>query len=295
MTNDEIGNRAALILEGGAMRGIFAAGVLDVFLERGLYFPKMAAISAGTLQAVCYAARQRGRNRRINLTFCRDPRYMGLRHLLSGGSYFNFRFMFGELAHTLDRFDYETFEGNPQELFAVITDCETGAPRYVSSKSRGTEDFMTVCEASCSIPLFSKPVPVDGNFYVDGGVGLPLAPLPAELPFPCEKPVYILTRAAGYRKKPAPRAFRWLMDAAYGKKFPKIAEEMCTIPERYNARLTEIEALEREGKAFVFRSVRPVMVSRVEKDPEKLDALYREGETLARERIEELEAWLHDA
>lgn len=293
--NDGLMKGAGLFLEGGAMRGIFTAGVLDAFQEEGIYFLKMAAISAGSLQAVCYTARQPGRNRRINLDYSGDPRYMGFFHLFRGGSYFNFRFMFGELAHELDPFDYETFAHAPEELFAVITECASGRPVFISSRSRGGEDFMRVCEASCSIPLFSQPVSVDGVDYVDGGVGMPLAPLPGEFPFPCRKPVYILTRDAAYRKKPAPRMLRWLMDAKYGRRYPAVVDGMCSIPERYNARLERLLRLEAAGEVFVIRPERPVRVSRVEKDREKLDALYREGFSLGKRRLEEMRAWLHEA
>ena len=286
---------AALLMEGGAMRGIFTAGVLDAFMDEDLYFQKMAAISAGTLQGLCYAARQRGRNYRVNMTYCADPRYMGMSHLFRGGSYFNFDFMFGELAHKLEPFDYEVFSHTRQELYAVITDCRTGRPEYVSSRSCGADHFMKVCEASSSIPLFSKPVSLGGKDYVDGGVGMPLAPLPEDLPFPCTKPVYILTRDVTYRKKPAPRALRWMMEAKFGKTYPAIVEGMCSIPERYNARLEEVRALEREGRAFVIRPDAPVSVSRVEKNPEKLKALYEEGYRIGRDRMEELRNWLHEA
>lgn len=295
MTNMTIPASAALLLEGGAMRGIFTAGVLDSFMEAGIYFPKMAAISAGTLQAVCYAAHQKGRNRRINTTYCTDPRYMGVSHLIRGGSYFNFPFIFGELAHKLDPFDYDVFQNTDEVLYAVITDCMEGKPHFVSNKGCPVDIFMKVCEASCSIPLFSAPVQLKGFDYVDGGVGMPLAPLPEELPFPCKKPVYILTRDIEYRKKPVPRYFHWLMEAKFGKTYPAVVEGMCSIPERYNQRLRRVLELEKAGKVFVIRPEKPVSVSRVEKDPEKLEALYEEGLAIGRARIQEMRTWLHEA
>lgn len=290
---DDTDARSTLLIEGGAMRGIFAAGILDVFLERKWYPRRIAAISAGTLQALCYTARQIGRNRRINLTYSHDPRYMGLRCLLREGSYFSFRFMFGELAHRLEPFDWEMFARTEQELFAVVTDCRTGAPRFISSKEVSADDFMTVCEASCSIPLLSKPVAFGGIDYADGGVGMPLVPLPDELPFSAGKPVYILTRDIAYRKKPAPRMLRWAMEARYGKKYPAIVDGMCSIPERYNERLERLLSLEREGKVFIFRPEEPVTVSRAEKDEKKLDALYLEGRRIGTERFEEMRAWVY--
>ena len=119
-------SQGTLILEGGAMRGIFTAAVLDAFMERGYYFPEIASISAGTMQALCYLSRQRGRNCKVNLTYAADKRYMGVRHMLHGGSYFNFDFMFGELAHTLVPFDTETFMSAPERMMELVTDCESG-------------------------------------------------------------------------------------------------------------------------------------------------------------------------
>ena len=152
--------QGTLILEGGAMRGIFTAAVLDAFMERGYYFPEIASISAGTMQALCYLSRQRGRNCKVNLTYAADKRYMGVRHMLHGGSYFNFDFMFGELAHTLLPFDTETFMSAPERMMALVTDCESGKVRYVCNKGHSWEDYIKVCEASCSIPLFSSPVTI---------------------------------------------------------------------------------------------------------------------------------------
>lgn len=285
----------ALLMEGGAMRGIFTAGVLDAFMDAGVYFPKMAAISAGTLQGVCYVAHQKGRNRRINTTYCSDSRYMGVSHLVRDGSYFNFDFIFGELAHTLDPFDYEVFEKTSETIYAVITDCTTGEARFVSNKGCPVDTFLKVCEASCSIPLFSKPVRLKGRYYVDGGVGMPLAPLPEELPFSCKKPVYILTRDKEYRKKPVPPYFHWLMEAKFGHTYPAVVEGMCSIPERYNERLETLHSLEAAGKAFIIRPESPVTVSRVEKDGKKLEALYEEGYAIGKRRLPEMRDWLHEA
>lgn len=290
---EQAGEGAVLLLEGGAMRGIFTAGVLDAFMEKGLYFPQMVAISAGSLQGVCYVTGQKERNLRVNTRFARDSRYMGLHHLIRGGSYFNFRFIFGDIAHSLEPFDYEGFAEAKEEIYAIATDCETGKPVYFSSKNYSVDDFMRICEASCSIPLFSKPVEFNGSPYVDGGVGMPLCPMPDEIPFPHGKLVYVLTRDETYRKKPAPRAFWSLMQAVYGKTYPLIVEEMCTIPERYNQRAEKLIELEKEGKIFIIRPDEPPDVSRTESDPRKLLHLHGEGYHLGMKRFEELMRYLH--
>ena len=244
---------SALVLEGGAMRGLFTAGILDAFMERGFYFPKVVGISAGALQGLSYISRQPGRNVSVNIRFAPDKRYMGLRHLVRDGSYFNFRFMFGKLAHEYVPFNYDKFEKASETLYVGITDCLTGKPVFVSSKSCSLSEFMGVCVASCSIPLLSKPVKLEGKEYVDGGVGMPLVPFPEDLPFPCTKPVYILTRDITYRKKKMPHGFKSVMRAAYGRTYPAVVEGMCSIPERYNEKVEKIIQMEKEGKVFVLR------------------------------------------
>ncbi|WP_297023021.1 patatin family protein [uncultured Dialister sp.] len=283
-----------LVMEGGAMRGLFTAGVLDAFMDHHFYFPKVVGISAGTLQGLGYLSRQCGRSVRVNSTYAADPRYMGVRHIIHGGSFFNFDFMFGELAHEADPFDEETFTHAKEELYAVITDCWDGKPHFVSSHNRKWEDYVKVCEASCSIPLVSKPVPIEGNSYVDGGVGLPLVPLPEEIPFSHGKIVYILTRDITYRKKPVPFWLHGLLNRVYGKKFPAVVEGMCSIPERYNKKVDRVIELEKEGKVFVIRPEKPVTVTRIERDAGKLRALHGEGYRIGMDRFDEMMRWLHD-
>ncbi|MDY6084366.1 MAG: patatin family protein [Dialister sp.] len=289
----QAGEDTVLLLEGGAMRGIFTAGVLDAFMEKGLYFPRMIAISVGTLLGVCYMTGQKERILRVNIKFVKDRRYMGLHHLLRDGSYFNFRFMFGDIAHTLEPFDYEGFAEAKEEIFAIATACRNGRPVYFSNKDYDIDTFMKICEASCSIPLFSKPVKLKEESYVDGGVGMPLCPLPCEIPFPHEKLIYILTRDVSYRKKPVPRAFRSMMRAIYGRKFPAVAEEICTVPERYNERMEQLSKLEKEGRVFIIRPMKPTEVPWTESNPHKLMRLYGEGYHLGMKHFEELMRWLH--
>lgn len=273
------------------MRGLFTAGVLDFWQERGCFFEKIASVSAGTMQALSYVARQPKRNLRVNLKYCQDSRYMGLWHWLLDGGYFNLKFIFGELSHRLDPFDYKTFSESPQELFALITDCETGAPRFVSSRSCDAETYMTACIAGATIPFLSKPVAFMGRDAVDGGVSIPAAALPGELPFSVKRAVYVLTRDAAYRKKPVPGAAARLM-RLFGARYPKIAESMATIPERYNARVVQLAEMEAAGEIFILRPKKPVVVSRAEKDPKKLADLYEEGYQVAKDCFSAMMHWL---
>ena len=283
-----------LIMEGGAMRGLFTAGVLDAFMEEGLYFPCSMGISAGSMQGLCYLAHQRGRSLRMNTRFAKDPRYMGLRHLVKRGSYFNFHFIFGELSKSIDPYDFVTAEKSKETLYIIMTDAFTGQPVYVSSRSCTMREFFKISEASCSIPLFSKPVPLKGSIYVDGGIGMPFVPLPEELPTCCRKPVYILTRDRDYRKKPVPAGFHALLSLLYGKDYPRVVEKMCAIPAIYNEKVEKLLSLEKEGRVFVIRPRKPVVVSRTEKNVEKLRSLHREGYEAGLACHEDLMRWLHE-
>ena len=290
----EMDEAPVLILEGGAMRGLFTAGVLDAFMDHRFYFKKAAGISAGTLQGLGYLSKQCGRSVRVNSAYAADPRYMGFRHMLKGGSFFNFDFMFGPLAHEEDPFDFETFEKAEEVLYAVITDCLEGKPHFISSHDLSSSEFMKVCEASCSIPLVSKPVDWRGKAYVDGGVGMPLVPLPEEIPFPHGKIVYILTRDVNYRKKPVPFWMHGMLKAVYGRTYPAVVDGMCSIPERYNRKMERVIELEKEGAVFVIRPENPVTVSRTERDAGKLRKLHGEGYRLAMDRFDEMMRWLHE-
>ncbi len=283
-----------LIMEGGAMRGLFTAGVLDALMDKGLYFEKSMGISAGSMQGLGYLSHQSGRSLRLNMTYAEDKRYMGISHLLKEGSYFNFHFIFGELSDTIDSYDFEAAEQAKETMYIIMTDAKTGEAVYVSSKSCTMRAFFKISEASCSIPLFSQPVPLGGHFYVDGGIAMPFVPLPEELPFPVKKPVYILTRDENYRKKPVPPGFHGLLSAFYGKEYPRVVEDMCRIPPIYNEKVEKLLALEREGKVYIIRPERPVTVSRTEKNVKKLQALHQEGYETLMGCYDSLTRWLHE-
>ena len=148
-------------------------------------------------------------------------------------------------------------------------------------------------EASASIPVLSPPVEIDGMPYVDGGLAIPLVPFYDELPFPVKKSVYILTRPISYRKRQMPYFLRKMAEAVWGRKYPAIVDSMCTIPERYNARLEKILQMEKEGDVFIFRPENPVKVSRAERNPAKLRVLHGEGYRIGMMRFDELMRWLH--
>lgn len=276
---------AGLVLEGGAMRGMYTAGVLDVLLEHGVSFHGIVGVSAGALFGVNFLSGQKGRVIRYNKRFNKDKNYMGIRPLLREGNFFCTRLAYGEVPRKLDPFDDETYKRSPVPFYAVVTNVETGDPEYIRVNS--VFDDMDVLRASGSMPVLSRPVEIDGKLYLDGGIS-------DSVPFQWmgkrgyDKLVVILTRHRGYRKKPAPvLALRLLL-----RKYPKIAEQMAQRPTAYNRAMDLLAEWESQGKAFVVRPSAPIEIGRTEKDPEKLQAVYDLGRTDGMRDLSALQSYL---
>lgn len=280
---------STLILEGGALRGVYTSGVLDAMMEQGVYIPNVVGVSAGSLNALSYVSRQKGRSMDITRTYLNDPRYMGPSHLLKSFSFFNFDFIFGEVFHELQPFDYEIFYGSEQSMWAVATDCRTGKPLFYHDKEMGS-DFFTACRASSSMPLLCSMVKVGSDVCLDGGISCCI-PLPEELPFKSGKTVVVLTRQKDFRKKDQGHA----VDTMYRRRYknqPKLMQACRDQANDYNRRIQVIDELERQGKIFVIRPQTPVTVTRTERDLNKLQALYQQGYDEAMACMEQLKAYL---
>lgn len=271
---------AALVLEGGALRGMFTAGVLDVLMENQIEFAYVNGVSAGSLNGINYISKQNGRSRDINLNYVNDPRYLGVRNIVSNGGIFNFRFLFGELSDELVPFDARTFFASKQRFEVVATNCRTGEAEYFE---KGKEpEIMWASAASSSMPVISSMISLNGKRYLDGGISVPIAYRRA-MEQGYQKIVLVLTRQAGYEKPATSKAMK-LTYTKYYRKYPKLVERLIGVPENYNAMQKEIAALEKEGKIFVIRPKKPVEISRLEKDVERLRRLYDEGRALMQER-----------
>ena len=276
------------MLEGGSLRSVFTAGVLDTLVEQGIELSYVNGVSAGTMAGMNYISKQKGRMLRINKEYLHDKRYMGFESLVKSRLIFNFDFVFGELSNELIPFDYETFYASPQKFEVVATRCRTGKPEFFE-KEMCTEMIQAV-RASCSIPMLSQMVKVNHREYLDGGISLPIAYERAfELGY--EKVVLILTRHHGFRKKPVGK----MTHRAYGRYFgplPELREALCEVPDRYNRMQEEIDRLEADGRIFVIRPEQPVEVSRFERDVRKLENLYDEGVTVTSRKLEDLRKYL---
>lgn len=280
----------ALVLEGGALRGVFTSGVLDVLMEQGLYLPYVIGVSAGSLNAFGYLSRQIGRSGRSNIEYAKDPRYLGIKNYVLKHSIFNFDFMFGELSHSLLPFDYDTFYASPIRFVAVATDCETGRPFYYEKKPGRDSAIFDAAVASSSMPLFAPPKKLFGRNYLDGGVAIPVAFEKAETDG-YHRQVLVLTRHKGYRKKPLSGSIRRLYSRVF-RDNPEFLQVILRMPEHYNQLMDEIDRREQAGDFFVIRPRKPVTISRMEKDKDKLKALYLDGKVDTLGRLDELKQFL---
>jgi len=278
-----------LVLEGGGMRTTYTGGVLDAFMDAGIDLGYVIGVSAGANAGSHYVAGQRERSHRTFVDLVADPRYAGWGNVLRERSWFGMDFIFRTLPDELAPFRYEVFRSSPRTLVASVTDCATGEARYFSQRDRDPRWYVqTLLRASCSLPILSPPVLVDGRPSVDGGVAdsIPVARAVAD---GNPRVVVVLTRNVGYRKPP-PR-YRALSRVLLAR-YPAVYAATLRRPAVYNASLDLVERMERAGSAFVFRPVRPLVVGRMERDLTRLEALYRQGydETVA--RIPHLQAWL---
>lgn len=279
----------ALALEGGSLRCMFSAGVVDVMMEHQLWADGVFGVSAGALTGVSYVSRQIGRTAQVNLEYVNDKRYLGLGNLIFRKSIFNFDFLFGEISDKLIPLDRETFLHSPCQFTAIATNCRTGEPVFAEKSS--SQDIYAAIRASASMPLLAPTVQVEGAPCVDGGVSLSIPYLrPLEEGY--DKVVVITTREHGYRKPQTPRTLARLYAKHY-REYPRLVRALLDTPRRYGRELGELDRLEAQGKVFVIRPPEPVTVSRTEKDVTKLRALYAQGRQTCVERLEGLEHYLN--
>ena len=279
---------AILLLEGGSLRGLFTAGVLDTFMENDVYFPAVAGVSAGALNALNYVSHQPGRSASINLRYRHDGRYFGPKAALRGGSLFGLNFMLHDVKKEVP-YDEDTYEHGGMRMIAVATNAETGKPAYFE-KGKTDFDFNEAVRASASLPLASTPVMLDGQPYLDGGCACPIA-LNWALEQGFEKIVVVTTREKGFRKTQPSQRMVDLYDDFYGDK-PLFLATMLTQEMRYNALMDQLDELEESGRVYCVRPQEPITIGRFEGDTEKLLALYNRGHREGRETLAGLQAYL---
>lgn len=259
-----------LVLEGGAMRGMYTAGVLDIFLDNNIKIDGIVGVSAGVLFGVNYLSKQRGRVIRYNKKFCRDRRYMSLTSLITTGNIINKEFAFYEVPFKLDVFDEETYNNSKTDFYATITNIETGKAEYI--KIKDVRKQMEVLRATSAMPYVSKIIELENGKYLDGGVADAI-PVDKCKELGYDKIIVILTRPLNYRKK---ESNMFLAKRMY-KKYPKLIETMINKYKNYNETVEKIIDMENKKEIFVIRPSRTVKVARIEKDENKLQAMYDLG------------------
>lgn len=280
--------KKGLILEGGAMRGLFTAGVLDVLMENGVTFDGAVGVSAGAAFGCNIKSHQIGRVLRYNTRFCADKRYCGMSSLLKTGNIYSTDFCYGEVPLKYDPFDFETYEKDPMEFYTVSTDVETGKPVYhkYAGMSDGGFDWI---RASASMPLVSRIVEINGQKLLDGGIS---DSIPVEFfeSLGYDRNVAVLTQPKTYKK--SKNKMMPLIKIKY-RKYPKFIETVKNRHIMYNAETALVSEKEHNGTLFVIRPESPLPVARVEKDPEKLKEAYEIGRSAMKERLEDLLIYLN--
>ncbi len=262
---------ANLVLEGGAMRGQFTAGVLDFFMDNKVFCEHTIGVSAGALCGYMYVAGDIGRTCYLNTKYCDDWRYISMQSFLRTGNAYGREFAFDEIPNKLDPFNYEAFNQSPMRLTVVSSDLVTGEADYHEVKD-ALEDLLYVV-ASSSLPLLSQTVNVDGKELLDGGV-CDSVPILYSLLTGAKKHIVVLTQDAEYKK--GPERLMALVRQRYGN-YPHFVERSQHRPFEYNRTYRNLARMHDKGEVFVIRPAKPVTVGAMEKDAAKLMDLYEQG------------------
>lgn len=280
--------KGAMCLEGGSLRGLFTAGVLDALLDNEVYIEYVNGVSAGSMNGMNYISRQRGRSKRINLKYLHDKRYISYKNMFKSRQIFNFDFLFDDISNKYDIFDWESFNDKAKKYEVVATDVITGESRFFDKNN--CSDIISAVKASASMPVMSKMIDVEGRKYLDGGISTPIAYKRA-FDVGYSKAIVVLTREEGYRKKPVNKINESIYKR-YFKPLPNLVEKLMTVPERYNRMQEEMEELAKDGKLLIIRPQNKVTVQRLEHNSVKLEKLYNEGYEEGLKNIENIKNFI---
>ena len=278
-------NKLGLVLEGGGMRAIYTAGVLDVFMEHGIRFDGVIGISAGAIHGSNFVAEQKGRTFRYYKKYCTDKRMLSIRSLIFTGNMVNTKFCYDLIPNKLDPFDYEVFSNSATDFYAGCTNVETGQAEFIKIKDMRAD--MDALRASASLPYISRIVDFKGMKLLDGAFADSI-PVNGARQLGYNKNVVVLTQHDGFVKKPED------MERAQKKysKYPKFVEAVAHRHEVYNQTLADIKQYQAEGDVFAIYPSHPIELSMLVKDPEDLQEIYDLGVADARAKMDELKGWL---
>ncbi|MCI8342361.1 MAG: patatin family protein [Firmicutes bacterium] len=277
-----------LILEGGGMRGVYTAGVLDFFIEKGIELSPIYAVSAGACHACSYISKQKGRAYATNVDYIKDKRYASIKSLIKTGDYFGAEFVYKTIPEKLNAYNYDAFDEYDGNFYVVVTNCETGKAEYIKiGDMRKDIDFI---RASSSLPLLSQMVEICGKKYLDGGMSDSI-PIKKAIKDGSRKNIVILTRDKSYRKEK--NKLINLIKIKY-KKYPLLIKAMASRHTKYNSTLEFVEKEKAAGRAYVIRPRKPVEIGRLEKDSKKLKNLYNQGYDDAKRHFKRLLMFLEN-
>ena len=263
--------QAGLVLEGGGMKGVYTAGVLDFFLDKGLEFSSVYGVSAGACHMTSYLSKQRGRALDISIDYLKSRKYCSVESLLTTGDLFNVQTAYHLVPDYLNPFDYEAFKKYEGRAYAVATDIEAGTPVYF--RIRDVKKDMDAIRASASLPLVSRNVRIGNHLYLDGGISDAI-PIRKSILDGNSKNVVVLTKEEGFVRQPTTQLP--LLKMRYFR-YPKVAELMAERHITYNNTMDYLYEQQKNGQAFVIRPAEKSNVGRIEKDEDKLKALYKQG------------------
>lgn len=280
--------QAGLVLEGGGLKGVYTAGVLDFFLDKGIEFSSCYGVSAGACSLCSFLSGQRGRAYHVSVDYLEDKNYCSLYSLLKTGDLFGADMCYRKIPEELYPYDYESYGKYQGTFYSVVTNIESGQPEYIPIKDMKKE--IDAVRASASLPLVSRNVSFRGKLYLDGGISDAI-PLRQSIKDGNHKNVVIMTKEIGYRRKPS--SMTSLIRLRY-KKYPKVYELMKNRHIAYNETHDFIKEQVKEGSTFLIQPKKASGVGRIEKDRTKLKALYEEGYQEAKECYEDLVKFLED-
>ena len=278
--------KTCLVLEGGALRGIYTAGVLDELQKEKIKVDAIIGVSMGSLVGVNYVSNQPGRAIRYNLKYCKDKRYMSINSLLKTGDLVNKQFAYYDIPDKLDKFDYDTCNKSKIKFYCTVTNLDTGKAEYINIKDYKKD--LEVLRAGASMPGVSKIVEINNKRYLDGGIADSI-PVKQALKMGFDKIIVVLTRPIEYRKKDSKLKFLQLLY----RKYPKFKETISNRNSNYNKTVEEILKLEEEGKIFVIRPSIGLPIKRVEKDKEMIQKQYDLGIKDFKDKLPKLKKYLH--
>lgn len=277
-------SKLGLVVEGGGVRAIYAAGVLDVLHDMRLPFSGVIGVSAGAIHGISFVSGQKGRSYRIYTRFCRDPRFFSFRTWLRTGNIVDNDFCYRQIPQELEPFDQKAFEASGMEFWTVSTNLVTGKPEYI--RMRDCFADIDALIASASLPYVSKPVHYRGKLLLDGGCS-DRVPLRAFQSMGFDRNVVVLTHPEDHRVKDRDAALVRL----FYRKYPAFCRTFENSPQGYEKTQAYLKAEERKGTVFIIRPKAPIPVSRLSHDPQAIIRAYEMGRRDAREVSKKLVSW----